>query len=118
MSGHALTVTDDTFDELVLRCTRPILVDFWAPWCVPCKKLSPILDEIAAEGSDEIAIAKLDIEANPNSANSYRVMSLPTMIVFREGEVIGRITGAKDKATLLQDIDAVLSASEDAANSM
>ncbi|MFD9661209.1 thioredoxin [Rhodococcus sp. NPDC059968] len=118
MSDHALTVTDDSFDERVLKSTRPILVDFWAPWCVPCKKLSPILDEIAAESSDKIVIAKLDIDANPNSAKSYRVMSLPTMVVFRDGEVVGRITGAKDKATLLKDIDAALSVSEDTANSM
>ncbi|RZL76299.1 MAG: thioredoxin [Rhodococcus sp. (in: high G+C Gram-positive bacteria)] len=118
MSDHTLTVTDDSFDELVLNSTRPILVDFWAPWCVPCKKLSPILDEIAAECSDKIAIAKLDIDANPNSAKNYRVMSLPTMVVFRDGEVVGRITGAKDKATLLKDIGATLSVSEDTANSM
>ncbi|WP_216902373.1 thioredoxin [Nocardia alni] len=109
MSDYTLTVTDDTFDELVLTSSGPVLVDFWAPWCVPCKKLSPVLDEIAAEYRNKIIIAKLDVDANPNSTKNYRVMSLPTMIVFHSGEAIHRIVGPKEKASLLNAIDTALS---------
>ncbi|QRP50307.1 co-chaperone YbbN [Amycolatopsis sp. FDAARGOS 1241] len=81
----------------------------WAPWCGPCKQLGPELDEIAGEHSDKITIVKLDVDANPQSARDFRLMSLPTLVVFRDGDGAQRIVGAKAKAELLKGLDALLS---------
>ncbi|MGH3764498.1 MAG: thioredoxin [Pseudonocardiaceae bacterium] len=96
-------VTDQSFADDVLGSDKPVLVDFWATWCGPCKMVAPVLEEIASEHS-EITIAKMDIDANPNVAREYKIMSIPTMIVFKGGEPVKQIVGAKPKAALLEDL--------------
>jgi thioredoxin 1 len=105
MAGkNTVVVTDDTFAANVLNSEKLVLVDFWAEWCGPCRMVAPVLEEIAAEHSDEITIAKLDIDENPATARDYQVMSIPTMILFKGGEPVKQIVGAKPKAALLNDL--------------
>lgn len=101
-------VTDDTFRTEVLESDVPVLVDFWATWCGPCKMVAPVLEEIAGEHGDKLTIAKLDIDANPSAARDYQVMSIPTMILFSGGKPVKTIVGAKGKAALLRDLADVL----------
>ena len=104
MANNVGTLTDTTFDEQVNSSTEPILVDFWAEWCGPCKKVAPILDEIAGEQAGKLAIAKINIDENPEAARRYGVMSIPTMIVFKDGQEAKRLIGAKGKGQLLQEL--------------
>lgn len=90
-------VTDATFNSEVLDAEGPVLVDFWAEWCVPCKKVSPVLEELASEMADKVSIVKVDTDANPQTARNYQVMSVPTIMLFKSGEPIGSIVGAKPK---------------------
>ncbi|MFD6792079.1 MULTISPECIES: thioredoxin [Prauserella salsuginis group] len=101
-------VTDSSFADEVLTNDKPVLVDFWATWCGPCKMIAPVLEEIASEHKDKIQIAKLDIDENPNTARDYQVMSIPTLILFQGGKPVKQITGAKPKAALLDDLSEVL----------
>jgi len=103
MSDNVTTLTDATFDEQVGSSTIPVVVDFWAEWCGPCKMVAPILDEIAQEKAGALTVAKLNVDDNPEIARRFGVMSIPTMIVFREGQEAARIVGAKSKAQLLAD---------------
>ena len=105
---NTVTVSDDTFATEVLQSEKPVLVDFWATWCGPCKMVAPVLEEIAGEHADKITVAKLDIDANPQAARDFKVMSIPTMILFQNGEPVKTIVGAKGKAALLRDLDGVL----------
>jgi thioredoxin 1 len=99
-----IAVTDDTFAQDVLAAGRPVLVDFWADWCGPCKMVAPVLEEIAAEKGDQLTVAKLDIDANPDTARQFNVMSIPTMILFKSGQPVKTIVGAKSKAALLREL--------------
>jgi thioredoxin 1 len=99
-----LTLTEQTFDEEIKGAAEPVLVDFWATWCGPCKMVAPILEEIAEEQSGKLRVAKIDIDENPELARRFEVMSVPTMILFKEGEPQRRIVGAKGKAQLLQEL--------------
>jgi thioredoxin 1 len=102
------TVTDATFADDVLGSDKPVLVDFWAEWCAPCKMVAPVLEEIAAEHAGKITIAKVNIDENPQIARQYQILSIPTMSVFADGKVVKSIVGARPKAVLLRDLEGYL----------
>lgn len=97
-------VTDSTFDTEVLMSDKPVVVDFWAEWCGPCRMVSPILEELSAEHGDKISFVKLNVDENPQVAASYRITSIPTLNVYRGGEVVKQIIGAKPKSAILGDL--------------
>lgn len=102
------TVTDASFAADVLGSDKPVIVDFWAEWCGPCRMVSPILEEIASEYADKITVAKLNVDENPKTAASYGITSIPTMNVYSGGEVVKTIIGAKPKAALIADLQPFL----------
>jgi thioredoxin 1 len=106
--GNTVAVTDSTFNDVVLTADHPVLVDFWATWCKPCMMVAPILEELTSEYEGKLTIAKLDVDQNQQTAQKYRVMSIPTMIVFKEGKPVKNIVGFKPKAALKQELDAAL----------
>lgn len=104
MANNTVTVTDATFETEVLGSDKLVLVDFWAAWCGPCRMVAPVLEEIAAEHSDTIIVAKLDVDENPETTRDYSVLSIPTLILFKGGTPVKQIVGAKPKAALLADL--------------
>ncbi len=103
-STATVAVSDGSFADDVLKSPTPVLVDFWATWCGPCKMVAPVLEEIAAEKAGSLMVAKIDVDANPATARDYQVVSIPTLILFKNGEAVKRIVGAKGKAALLREI--------------
>ena len=112
MATGIVTLTTSTFDEAVASSDKPIIVDFWAEWCGPCKMIAPILGEIASEQADNLTVAKLNVDENPDLAMRFNVMSIPTLLVFKDGEAAKRIVGAKPKHALVQELGEFLPGSD------
>ena len=101
-------VTDTSFEQEVLQADKPVLVDFWAPWCGPCRMVAPIVEELADEYDGKVEFVKLNTDDNPNTAIKYGVRSIPTLLVFKEGQPVGEIVGFRPKSDLKQRLDAVV----------
>jgi thioredoxin 1 len=102
-------VTDATFSDEVLKSDVPVLVDFWAPWCGPCLKLEPVLAALAEEYGDRLRFVRLNSDDNPETSRTYNILSMPTLTVFRKGEIIGQLVGMRAKYTLRNELDEILS---------
>ena len=111
MADAVITLTSDNFDETVKSSNTPILVDFWAEWCGPCKQIAPVLADLAAEQSGKLTIAKLNVDEHGDIAQRFNVMSIPTLLIFDKGEMKKRLVGAKGKGQLLQELAEFLPAS-------
>jgi len=103
--GHPIHVTDDTFEDEVIKADVPVLVDFWADWCAPCKMIAPIVEDLAEEYDGRVKFAKLDVDSNPNAAMKYGIRGIPTLLVFSGGSPIDQVVGAVPKATLKGRLD-------------
>jgi thioredoxin 1 len=108
MGANTKITTDASFAVDVLQSDKPVLVDFWAEWCGPCKMVGPVLEEIAGENADKISIVKVNIDENPGAARDYQIMSIPTMALFQGGKIVKSIVGAKPKAAILKDLEPYL----------
>jgi thioredoxin 1 len=107
VANEVKTLTDATFDDEVAKATTPLIVDFWAPWCGPCRMVGPIIDEIAQEHGDKVAIGKLNVDENPGTASKFSVMSIPTIILFKDGEPAKKVIGARSKADFEREFELV-----------
>jgi thioredoxin 1 len=106
--GKALEVTDNTFEQEVLRAEQPVLVDFWAVWCGPCRAVAPIVEELAGEYEGQLKVMKLDVDDNPRTAVAYGVQSIPTLLVFKDGKPAERIVGAVPKKVIVDKLQSVM----------
>jgi thioredoxin 1 len=104
MSDAVMDTTDQEFDQQVLGSSTPVLVDFWADWCVPCHMVSPIVEEIGREKGESLRVMKLNVDENPSTAQRFGVMGIPTLILFKDGEEKARVVGAKGKQAILEEI--------------
>jgi len=103
--GAIQEITDVNFESEVLQSSQPVLVDFWAPWCGPCRQIAPLIEQLAGENNGSAKVVKLNVDDAPNSAQSYGVSSIPTLMVFKDGEVVDRFVGVQPKTRLQQAID-------------
>ena len=106
--ADTLAVSDDEFEANVLKAAGPLLVDFWAEWCGPCKMIAPVLEEIAADMGDKVTVAKINIDDNPNTPSKYGVRGIPTLMIFKDGEVASTKVGALPKSQIIQWVESVL----------
>ena len=107
-SGKVVTITDAEFESSVLQSDKPVILDFWAEWCQPCKMLSPTVEAIAGEYEEKIKVGKLNVDDNPNTATKYGIRGIPTLLFFKDGEVVQQMVGVKSKAEIKKVIDANL----------
>ncbi|MGB0637313.1 MAG: thioredoxin TrxA [Gammaproteobacteria bacterium] len=105
MSEQLIQVTDDSFESDVLQSDAPVLVDYWAEWCGPCKMIAPILDEVASEYADKLKIAKLDVDQNAETAQKYNIRSIPCLMLFKDGDIVATQVGALSKSQLSEFLD-------------
>ena len=110
MAAHPIEVTDQDFESKVVKSENPVLVDFWAPWCGPCRAIAPVVEELAGEYEGKVTFAKLNTDDNQRTAMKLGVMAIPTLIMFRGGNEVARITGVQPKASLKKTIDGVVGA--------
>ena len=107
--ANVTELTDNNFDSEVLQATEPVLVDFWAPWCGPCRMIAPLVEELATENAGSLKVAKVNIDDSPNVATKYGVSSIPTLMVFKDGEVVDRFVGVQPKDRLQSAINEAMS---------
>ena len=106
--AHPTAVTDSDFEDEVVNADTPVLVDFWADWCAPCKMIAPIVEELAEEYDGQVKFAKLDVDSNPKSAMTYGIRGIPTLLIFKDGQPVDQIVGAVPKSALKSKIDAAM----------
>ncbi len=106
--AHPMEVTDSNFDEEVIKADTPVLVDFWADWCAPCKMIAPLVDELAEEYDGQVKFAKLDVDSNPQTAMTYGVRGIPTLLIFSDGQPVKQVVGAVPKSVLKKNLDEAL----------
>ena len=103
-----IEIDDSNFDQMVLQAKTPVLVDLWAPWCAPCRMVAPVVEELASEYDGRVSFAKLNVDQNPRTASRYGIMSIPTLLIFKEGKPISNIVGFRPKAELKRSLDDAL----------
>ncbi|MCH7653401.1 MAG: thioredoxin [Chloroflexi bacterium] len=106
--AHTMEVTDSTFDQEVIKSDTPVLVDFWADWCAPCKVIAPLVEELAEEYDGQVKFAKLDVDSNPQTAMTYGVRGIPTLLIFSDGQPVKQVVGAVPKSVLKKNLDEAL----------
>ena len=105
-----IQLTDDTFDKDVIQSSRPVLVDFWAPWCGPCRMLAPVVEEIAKEYTGKVKVGKINTDEHPNAASRFKISAIPTLLFFKEGKVVEQLVGVHSKAEIKKTLDSLVAA--------
>ncbi len=108
MSENIVTLNSESFDKVIQDSTKPVLVDFWAPWCGPCKHLTPILEEVSSEMAEQVMIGKVNIDDNSDLATKFGIMSIPTMLIFKEGKQVESIVGLRNKDEIKEKLSSVI----------